>query len=165
MTAGEVAGLVREHADDLVRRLRLQDRAGIDEDAAAVSDEGVEADIVDDHHLDVLLLEACGAQDRAGVVAQQLLGLGVTDQRDAALRHGRHRRSRSRQGGGEREDPGDPAMGRDGEHGAIDNDWLMASRGDMSLNRRIRLVRGTPVVPFQHSHGRHFCGCWNDKDH
>ena len=43
MAAGDMAGLVREHADDLVRRLRFHQRAGIDEDAAAVDDEGVEA--------------------------------------------------------------------------------------------------------------------------
>ena len=42
MAAGQMPGLVREHADDLVRRLRLQDRAVIDEDAAAVGDERVE---------------------------------------------------------------------------------------------------------------------------
>jgi hypothetical protein len=80
MAAGEVAGLVREHADDLVRRLRLHDRAGIDEDAAAVGNERVEADLVDDHHLDVLLLQTRGAQDRPRVVAQELFGLGVTDE-------------------------------------------------------------------------------------
>ena len=40
--AGDVAGLVREHADHLVRRVRLHQRAGIDEDAPAVGDERVE---------------------------------------------------------------------------------------------------------------------------
>ncbi len=33
MPAGDVAGFVREHADDLVRRLRFHQRAGVDEDA------------------------------------------------------------------------------------------------------------------------------------
>ena len=42
MPAGDVAGFVGEHADHLVRRVRLHQRAGIDEDAAAVGDEGVE---------------------------------------------------------------------------------------------------------------------------
>ena len=42
MAAGHVAGLVGQHADDLVRRFRRQQRAGVDEDAAPV-DEGVEA--------------------------------------------------------------------------------------------------------------------------
>ena len=70
MTAGEVPGLVREHADDLVRRLGFEQRAGIDEDVAAVHDEGVEGTVVEDDDLDVLLGEAGGAQDRRGVVAQ-----------------------------------------------------------------------------------------------
>ena len=60
-------------------------RAVIDEDAAAVGDEGVERRIVDDDDLDVLLLEAGGAQDRPRVVAQQLLGLGVAQDRRAFL--------------------------------------------------------------------------------
>ena len=84
MSAGDVAGLVREHADDLVRRLRFHQRAGVDEDAAAVGDEGVERAVVDDDDLDVLLGEPGGAQDRLGVFAQQLLDLGVADDRQAA---------------------------------------------------------------------------------
>ena len=55
MAAGDVAGLVREHADDLVRRLGFEQRAGIDEDVPAVHDEGVEGAVVDDDDLDVLL--------------------------------------------------------------------------------------------------------------
>ena len=86
MTAGEVAGFVREHADDLVRRLGVEQRAGIDEDVAAVHDEGVEGAVVDDDDLDVLLGEAGHLQDRRGVVAQQLLDLGVADERQAARR-------------------------------------------------------------------------------
>ena len=65
--------------------LRLHQRAGIDEDAAAVGDEGVEGAVVDDDDLDVLLFQAGGAQDRRGVVAQQLLDLGVADQRRALV--------------------------------------------------------------------------------
>ena len=42
VTAGDVAGFVREHADHLVRRVRVHERAGVDEDAPAVGDEGVE---------------------------------------------------------------------------------------------------------------------------
>ena len=81
MAAGDVAGLVREHADDLVRRLGVDQRAGVDEDAPAVHHEGVERAVVDDDDLDVLLREAGGAQDRLRVVAQQLLDLGVADDR------------------------------------------------------------------------------------
>ena len=62
----------------------VDQRAGVDEDAAAVHDEGVEGAVVDDDDLDVLLGEAGGAQDRLRVVAQQLLDLGVADERQAA---------------------------------------------------------------------------------
>ena len=98
MAAGKMAGFVRQHADDLVRRFRLHHRAVIDEDAAAVGDEGVEDALVDDHHLDVLLFEARGAQDRPGIVAQQLLGLGIAEDGRAAvfLRHRGHRRNGER---------------------------------------------------------------------
>ncbi len=81
VAAGDVAGLVGQHADHLVRRLGVHQRAGIDEDALGVDDEGVERAIVDDGDLDVLLGEAGGAQDRLRVVAQQLLDLGVANDR------------------------------------------------------------------------------------
>ncbi len=86
MAAGDMAGLVGQHADDLVRRLRLHQRAGIDEDAPPVHHEGVEGALVDDDDLDVLLRQSGGAQDRLGIVAQQLLDLGVADDRHAARR-------------------------------------------------------------------------------
>ena len=86
MAAGDVAGLVREHADDLIWRFRFHQRAAIDEDAAAVGDESVERAIVDDDDLDVLLGEAGAAQDRLGIFPQQLLDLGVADDRRALLR-------------------------------------------------------------------------------
>ena len=89
MAAGEMAGFVREHADDLVRRLRLHHRAVIDEDAAAIGDEGVERAVVDDDHLDVLLFHSGGAQDRSRVVAQQLLRLGIAQDRRALVLLGR----------------------------------------------------------------------------
>ena len=96
MTAGDVAGLVGEHADHLIRRIRLHDRAGIDEDAPAVGDEGVEGAAVDDHDLDVLLRQPGRLQDRLGVFAQQLLDLGVPHDRGpppralGLRRRGRH---------------------------------------------------------------------------
>ena len=100
MAAGKVAGFVRHHADDLVRRLRLHDRAVVHEDAAAVGNEGVEDALVDDHHLDVLFFQAGGAQDRPCVFAQQLLRLGVAEHRRTLvlLRHSRHWRNGKRGG-------------------------------------------------------------------
>ena len=51
VAAGDVAGLVRDDADDLVGRFGLHQRAGVDEQAAP-GDEGVEARIVDQNDLD-----------------------------------------------------------------------------------------------------------------
>ena len=79
MAAGDVAGLVREHADDLVRRRRIGERADKDENAPTVGDEGVEGAVVEDHDLDVLRREPGGLQDRPRIVAQQFLDLGVAN--------------------------------------------------------------------------------------
>ena len=83
MAAGQMAGFVRQHSDDLVRGLRLHQRAVIHENAAAIRDEGVESAVIDDDDLDVLFFEAGGTQDRPGVLAQQLLGFGVAEHRRA----------------------------------------------------------------------------------
>ena len=64
MSAGDVAGLVRDDADHLVGRLGLMQGAGVDEDVAAVDHEGVEAVVPDDAHGDVLRAEAGRLEDR-----------------------------------------------------------------------------------------------------
>ena len=51
MAAGDVAGLVGEDADDLVRRLGVHERADIDEDLLPVRHEGVERAVVDQDDL------------------------------------------------------------------------------------------------------------------
>ena len=85
MAAGKMARFVSQDADDLIGRIRLSQGAVVHEDAAAVGNEGVEGGVVDDHDLDILFFETGRAQDRAGVVAQQLLCLGVAQQPRAAL--------------------------------------------------------------------------------
>ena len=101
MAAGDMAGLMREHADDLVRRGRFGERAGVDEDAAAVDHEGVERLVVDQDDLQIGLRQARDPEDRRGIVAHQLLDFGVADQRHAAaLLCGRgQRRNRQRDRG------------------------------------------------------------------
>jgi len=84
--AGNVTALVRQHADDLVRRVRFHQRAGIDEDAVAVGDESVERAVVDDDGLHVLLGEAGCLEERLRVLLEQLLDLGVADDRPGPLR-------------------------------------------------------------------------------
>ena len=85
MAAGQVAGFVRQHSDDLVWRFRLHQRAVIDENAAAIGDKRVEHGLIDDRNLDILLLEAGGPKNRSRVVAQELFGLGVAQDRELFL--------------------------------------------------------------------------------
>ena len=54
MTAGDVTGLVREHADDLVWRFGPHDEAGIDEDVLPARDERIHVVFVDDQNADVV---------------------------------------------------------------------------------------------------------------
>ncbi len=112
MAADDVAGLVREHADELIGHYRLHERAGIDENAVRIHDEGVERIVVDDDDLDVLIAQPGDFQNRRGVVAQQLFDLGVADHRDAGGRSGlrahrharRNARQRERRGRGDGDD-------------------------------------------------------------
>ena len=85
MSADDVAALVGEHADELIGRRRLHQRAGIHEDAVRIHDERVEIGIVDDDDLDVLRGESGGLENRRRVVAQQLFDLGVANHRDAGI--------------------------------------------------------------------------------
>jgi hypothetical protein len=84
MMAGEMTCLMRQHADDFVRRLRHGERAGVDEDAAAV-DEGVEMRIVDQDDADPRFGQAGRLQDRLHVIAHQRLDLGIAHDRDVLL--------------------------------------------------------------------------------
>ena len=91
--AGDVARLMGEDADDLVRRLGVHERADIDEDLLAVRHEGVEGAVVDQDDLGRACIDAGGLEDRQGIVAQELLGLDVAhDAGLAAPLCGRHRR-------------------------------------------------------------------------
>ena len=76
--------LVCKYADDLVRRLGFDQCAGIDEDAASIHHEGVERAVVENDDADVLLRQAGGAQDRRGIFLEQLFGLGIANNREAA---------------------------------------------------------------------------------
>jgi len=81
MSAGQMSCFVREHADDLIGRIGFAQCAVVDENSAAIGNECVEGRVVDDDDLNVLFFESGRAQDRAGVVAQQLLCFGVAQQR------------------------------------------------------------------------------------
>ncbi len=80
--ACDVPGLMRDHPDDLVGRLGLQDRAGVHEHVEAVDHESVEALVPDDTHGDVRAEARC-LEDWPRIVLQQVLYLGIADQGNA----------------------------------------------------------------------------------
>ena len=71
---------VGDDADDLVRRLGVDQRAGVDEHAPPVGDERVEAAVAQDDDLDRAPAEAGGCKDWRRIIAQQVLDLGVANQ-------------------------------------------------------------------------------------
>jgi hypothetical protein len=93
MAAGNMPRLMRQHADDLVRRLRLLEQAGMDEDALALGDEGVDGRIVDEIDMDRPRAEAGHPEDVAGVDPHQPLDLGVADEGGLVVRPRRDHRS------------------------------------------------------------------------
>ena len=95
MPSGDMAALVREDADDLVRGLGVDQRSGVHEDVLAVRHEGIERPLADQHDLDGAGAQACRLGDRLQIVAHQLLDLGIADdRRPLGLRNGRNRRDR-----------------------------------------------------------------------
>ena len=79
VATGDVAGLVRDHALDLVRRVGSDNEAGMDMDVLAVRHEGVQAGIIDDVEADITGVEARDGQDLVSPLAQGFLDFGVTD--------------------------------------------------------------------------------------
>jgi hypothetical protein len=84
MAARQMAGFMREYANDLVGCLGVKQSAGIDEDMTPVHDEGVEGAVAEHNHPHVLLREPRHLEDRLRIVAHQLFDLGVADDRQAA---------------------------------------------------------------------------------
>ena len=86
MPAGDMAGLMGENADHLIRRLGLGQKPGMDEDALAAGDEGVDARIVDQIDVHRAGIETGRLEDRLGIEPHQAFDLGVADERGAACR-------------------------------------------------------------------------------
>ncbi len=98
VAAGDVAGLMGDDADDLVGGVGLQQRAGVDEHAAA-GDEGVEAWIVDEDDVDARFREPGSLEDRPRIVAHQGLDFRVAHDRHVALGKAFDRAGRGQQHG------------------------------------------------------------------
>jgi len=79
MPSGDVSAFMRDDPDHLVRCRGAHDQPGMNEHIVAVDDEGVEGTVVDDVDLDALGAEACGIENRFGIVPQQRFGFRVAD--------------------------------------------------------------------------------------
>ena len=86
MAAGDVAGLVRHDADELVGRLAAQEGAGVEEQVLAAGDEGIERRIVDDVDMHRLRVEAGDSQDRRPPGADDAFDLRVANERQLIVR-------------------------------------------------------------------------------
>ena len=93
VAAGDVADLVREHADDLAGVLGGGQHAARQEKIGAAGDEGVDVGVVDDVQPDRVFAEARSLQQWRGIGPDGIFDLGVADQRHAL----RPRRRRCRQ--------------------------------------------------------------------
>jgi hypothetical protein len=126
MPPGQMARFVRQHPDDLVRGVRLHQRTMVDEDAAPIGDEGVKDVLIDDDDLDILLLQARGAENWPRIVPQELFGLSIAENRQRLFFLGasRNRTNRERH---RRDDGGDfhafPEQGYSKQHRAGFIDW------------------------------------------
>ena len=52
MTAGNMAGFVRDHAEQLFRCLRRHQQAGMEEDVLTAGDEGIQRIVIDEIEID-----------------------------------------------------------------------------------------------------------------
>ncbi len=112
MPAGDVAGLVRQHADQLRRPLGADQEAGVDEYPLAARHEGVEAVVLDEHNRHGFRIEAGDLPDRRDEGPDRALDLGVADEFELTLLRvgGTKRRQRPECQTGERQaEEGDDA--------------------------------------------------------
>lgn len=93
VAADDVTGLVGDHADHLIGVGRRHQEAGVEEDALAAGDKGVDPRIVDEVNVDRLGIEAARAEKWRSVGADDIFDLGVADEAcvGRGRREGQHR--------------------------------------------------------------------------
>ena len=64
MAAGDMAGLMGDHADDLAGMFSLHQQAGVDEQPLPAGDKGIQARILDDMDTDVGRFQPRGLEQR-----------------------------------------------------------------------------------------------------
>jgi len=79
MTAGNMADFVREDADDFAGRIRLHQKAGMDENSLATGDECVEIVVVDDMYAHGSRIEACGFEEWRHIDPDGIFDLSIAN--------------------------------------------------------------------------------------
>jgi hypothetical protein len=100
----DMARLMRHHAGDLIGRIELHQKTGVDEHVLAFGDEGVNRRIVDDVEMHRRRIEIGGEKDGIEIAAQHALDFRVADQRHTASLRARRMRGIGRH----RDDRRDP---------------------------------------------------------
>ncbi len=93
MAAGDVAQFMGDHALHFLGAVGGVDQPRMEVDRLSARDESVDRRIVDQHDVDIVLLEARSLDQRGGNLVEKGLGLGVAQH---ALRCGRLNRERQR---------------------------------------------------------------------
>ena len=102
MAAGDVARLMRQHADHLVRRLGLLQQPVSTKMRSGLPHEGVDGSVVDQIDMDRAGGETRHPEDVAGVNPQQPLDFGVADEGRLVIGPHRHQRSLEHDGQSEK---------------------------------------------------------------
>src|SRR5947207_5038739 len=149
MPADDVASFVSQNTDDLIWRGRLRQGAHIDKNAVRIHHKSVEAFVIDDDDVNILIGQASNAKDRRRVVAQQLFDLGVAYHRNAGTGAGLRPRRQARQSdsrGGQRGDglhswPPPPRLAR-----RLSNHHVTLNRAVSAANYGTKRVGTTPAL-------------------
>lgn len=80
MAAGDVAGFVRDHADDLSGVLGAHDQAGIDEQVLSASNEGIQRTVMHQKDVDGLRRQAGGVEQWRAIGPDGIFDLRVADE-------------------------------------------------------------------------------------
>ena len=92
-----MTSFVGNHANDLIGRFALHERAGVDEDVASVDDEGVEDSAPHDPDRDTATTQPGGPEDRPCIVVHEPFDFGIANEREPlrfSLSRGRCKHSR-----------------------------------------------------------------------
>jgi hypothetical protein len=99
VAARNVAGLMRQNADDFARCFGFQDHADVDEHPAGIRNEGVECLVVDEDDRGFGTADTGHAEDRFRIIPQETFHFRIANQRQFSLGVSRRKQYRQDQSG------------------------------------------------------------------